>query len=103
MGHTLYDGGTTSASGPTPSRLAVAPALFVAPSDVSRVGASADGQLVRVTSARGTIVLPVRADKRVAPGTAVVAAAPPGNVRPGDLLDVTALVTDVRVETVGRP
>ena len=54
---------------------------------------------MRVTSARGTITVPVLADAATAPGTAFMPFAQRGPVGPNDLIDITAPVTELRVET----
>ena len=66
---TLYDAGRIIASSPSLSSLAPGPALVVHPNDLARVGVTAVGDTVRVTSARGTVEVPVRTDTAVAPGT----------------------------------
>jgi hypothetical protein len=43
--------------------------------------------------------LPVLADAATAPGTAFMAFAQKGPVGPNDLIDVTATITELRVET----
>jgi NADH-quinone oxidoreductase subunit G len=96
---TLYDSGRTAASGAALSALAPGVALVVHPSDLGRLGVAAEGDTVRVTSARTTVTLPVRADTATAPGTAFMAMAQSGDVGPTDLITVTDPVTDLRIET----
>ena len=96
---TLYDAGRTAASGTSLAALAPGAALVVHPSDLSRIGVTAEGDEVRVTSPRGTVTVPVRTDAATAPGTAFMAVAQPGAVGPNDLITVTDAVTDLRVET----
>ena len=96
---TLYDAGRTAASGTSLAALAPGVALVVHPSDLSRIGVTAEGDEVRVTSPRGTVTVPVRTDAATAPGTAFMAVAQPGDVGPNDLITVTDAVTDLRVET----
>jgi anaerobic selenocysteine-containing dehydrogenase len=79
--------------------LATGPALVVHPSDLGRIGVASEGDDVRVTSPRGTITLPVLADAATAPGTAFMAFAQGGAVGPNDVIDITATVTELRVET----
>ena len=74
-------------------------ALVVHPNDLPRVGVVAEGDIVRATSARGSIELPVRTDTAVAPGTCFMAVAQGPAVGPNDVVDVTASVTELRVET----
>jgi NADH-quinone oxidoreductase subunit G len=99
VARTLYDTGATAASSPAIADLATDTALVVHPSDLSRIGVAREGDEVLVTSARGTVTLPVRTDNAVAPGTAFVAFAQRGAVGAGDLVDLRTTVTDVRVET----
>ncbi len=96
---TLYDAGRTVASSPSLSSLASGPALVVHPNDLPRVGVAAEGDIVRATSERGSIELPVRTDTAVAPGTCFMAVAQDSAVGPNDVVDVTASVTELRVET----
>jgi NADH-quinone oxidoreductase subunit G len=95
---TLYDAGRTAASSPSLSALAPGAALVVHPTDLSRIGVVDEGATVRVTSARATIELPVRSDTAVAPGTCFIPFAQ-GEPGANDLIDVTAPVTELRVET----
>jgi len=94
----LYDAGRTVSEGPSLSALAPGSALVVHPNDLARVGVTAEGETVRVTSARGTAELVVRTDTAVAPGTCFVPFAQ-GGESPNDLVDITAPVTELRVET----
>lgn len=95
---TLYDGGVMTAATPAFAVLVPAAELRVNPHDHDRVGV-ADGTAVRVTSARGQLDLPIRSDRSVAAGTAVVAWNTPGHAA-SSLIDTSALVTDVRVESI---
>jgi anaerobic selenocysteine-containing dehydrogenase len=97
---TLYDAGRTVSSSPSLAALAGGPAVVVHPSDLQRIGVAAEGDPVRVTSARGTVEVPVRADTAVAPGTCFMPFAQDAETGPNDLVDVTAAVTELRVETV---
>jgi len=97
---TLYDAGRTVAASPSLAPLAPGAALIVHPTDLSRVGVVDEGAMVRVTSARGTIELPVHADTAIAPGTCFIPFAQ-GEPGANDLIDVTAPVTELRVETTG--
>ncbi|MFI5045804.1 MAG: NADH-quinone oxidoreductase subunit NuoG [Acidimicrobiia bacterium] len=98
VARTLYDAGSTAAAAPAFAGLADGAALVVHPSDLARIGVDAEGDDVRVVSSRATVTLPVRTDTAVAPGTAFLAFAR-GSVAANDLVDATAPVTDVRVET----
>jgi NADH-quinone oxidoreductase subunit G len=97
---TLYDAGRMVASSPSIAALAPGAALTVHPNDLARLGVAAEGDDVRVTSSRGTITLPVRADAATAPGTAFIAFAQGGAVGATDVIDIEAVVTELRVETV---
>jgi formylmethanofuran dehydrogenase subunit D len=96
---TLYDAGRIVASSSSLAALAPDAALVVHPSDLGRIGASREGDAVRVTSGRGTITLPVVGDAATAPGTAFMTVAPEGPIGPSDLVDVNSPVTELRVET----
>ncbi len=95
----LYDAGRIVSSSPSLTALAGGVALVVHPSDLERIGVDAEGDNVRVTSARGTITVPVLADAATAPGTAFMPFAQREGVGPSDLVDIAAAVTEVRVET----
>jgi anaerobic selenocysteine-containing dehydrogenase len=73
--------------------------LLVHPSDRDRIGIG-DGETVQATSGRGSVVLPVRAAAGIPRGIAFLTFNQPGPGA-GDLVDVTAVVTDVRLETAG--
>jgi NADH-quinone oxidoreductase subunit G len=96
---TLYDAGRIVSSSPSLAALAGGVALVVHPSDLERIGVSAEGDAVLVTSSRGTVRLAVLADAATAPGTAFMAFAQKGDVGPNDLVDITAPLTELRVET----
>ena len=80
---TLYDAGRTAASSPSIAALAPGAALTVHPNDLARIGVQSEGDDVRITSSRGTVTLPVRADAATAPGTAFIAFAQGGTVGAG--------------------
>ena len=67
--------------------------------DLGRIGVSAEGDDVRVTTPRGTVTLPVLADSATAPGTAFIPFAQGGDVASNDIVDISAPVTELRVET----
>ena len=96
-GRTLYDGGISVAASDSLSELVPEPVLLVNPQDRDRIGVE-DGAEVRVTSARGSLTLPVRADIAIAPGTAYLPFNLPG-AGVGELVDQGAGVTDLRVES----
>jgi NADH-quinone oxidoreductase subunit G len=97
-GPVLYGADAVVAATPALAPMMRSPALGVSPRDQDRIGVS-DGTRVRVTTARGSVVLPLQADDRVAFGTAFIVsnAAGPGAA---DLIDVERPVTDLRVETI---
>ena len=83
---------------PSLAGLVAEAALRVHPQELSRIGV-ADGERVRVSTARGSQILALHADDTVPMGVAVMPfnLAGPGV---GDLVDATAVVTDLRLETV---
>jgi predicted molibdopterin-dependent oxidoreductase YjgC len=98
-GHTLY--GSERAVTETPGLAGLVEpdvCLLVSGRDRERVGVD-DGESVRVTSPRGTLELPVRTDRAVPPGIAFLAFNRAG-VGAAELIDATAVVTDLRVETL---
>ncbi len=58
-----------------------------------------EGGRVRITSAAGSIDLPVRDDPDVESGSAFIAVNRAGPGAP-DLIDITSPVTELRVETI---
>jgi anaerobic selenocysteine-containing dehydrogenase len=97
-GRSLYDQGVTVQQSPALARLAPGTTLNANPYDLDRLGVTTGGQ-VRVTSARASMVLTVCADAGVPRGSASITFNQPGEGA-ADLIDATAPVTDVRVETV---
>jgi anaerobic selenocysteine-containing dehydrogenase len=96
-GRTLYDGGITVAASASLDALVPERVLLLHAQDRDRIGVE-DGAEVRVTSARGSVTIPLRADPGVASGTAYL----PFNLGEGgvaDLVDASAPVTDLRVES----
>jgi NADH-quinone oxidoreductase subunit G len=96
--HKLYDAGTFVQHSPSLAALAPGGAVRVNPSDLDRLGLSS-GDAVRVTSSRGSITISTEADLSVPKGLAVLAFDQPG-VGAADLVDSSAMVTDVRLETL---
>ena len=99
VGRTLYDGGTAVAMSEALTPLVPSAPLRVNPHDLDDLGIST-GDLVRVRTARDSVVVPVAAD----PGLArkVVATemnVPFGDVTAGDLIDATSPVVELRLET----
>ena len=99
----LYDAGVAVAHAPSLAPLAPGVAVFVNPLDVTRIGSSI-GAEVTVSSSTGRIVLTLRADASVQRGSAWVPFNQPtsaaGAVKIGDLIDASASVTDVRIESI---
>jgi NADH-quinone oxidoreductase subunit G len=94
----LYDGGRTVRSTPVLARLRSEATLHMNPVDASRVGVEATGE-VKITSARGTQVVAAVADGRVPAGVARYDFSADG-AGPAALIDITAPVTDLRIESV---
>jgi predicted molibdopterin-dependent oxidoreductase YjgC len=98
-GRTLYGNDRVTSTSPSLARLAHAEArLHVSSRDRDRIGV-ADGTVVRVTSPRSSIELPLHADASTPEGVAFIAVNRDG-AGARDLIDLDAPVTDVRVETV---
>lgn len=97
-GRTLYDGGITVAASDSLAALVAEPVLLIHPQDRDRIGVE-DGAEVRVTSARGSVTLPVRADIAITAGTAYLPFNLPG-AGVGALVDLSSAVTDLRVESL---
>jgi formylmethanofuran dehydrogenase subunit D len=92
----LYDNAIGTAKSPSLATLGATSAVIVNPLDVSRIGVQ-EGESVRVTSQRGTIVLPLQESVDVLRGTAWL----PINLGGSDvreLLDVTKDVIDLKIE-----
>jgi len=97
-GRTLYDHGRTVERSAVLTGLTRTPDLLVSETDLARLGV-ADGESVRVTSSKATITIPVRSAAGVPQGVARLAFGADG-ARAQELIDASALVTDLRVETV---
>ena len=69
------------------------------PSDLGRIGVSAEGDDVRVTSRAARSRCRCSPTPPTAPGTAFMAFAQGGDVGPNDVVDIAASVTELRVET----
>jgi NADH-quinone oxidoreductase subunit G len=96
-GRPLYDAGATMQQSRSLAGLGHAPELLVSAADMQRLGVT-NGTIVKVTSERTTLTVPVRAVRGIAPGTAHLPAA--GADTASTLVDAAAAVTDVRVETI---
>jgi NADH-quinone oxidoreductase subunit G len=93
----LYDDATGVQHAPHLAPLAPGASVHLHPYDFDRLGV-AEGDTVAVTSARATLHLPVRRDARIARGVAWVPFNQP-DAAASALIDATAPVTDVRVES----
>jgi NADH-quinone oxidoreductase subunit G len=96
--HKLYDDGTLVQHSPSLAALAPGGAVRVSPYDLDRLGLTS-GDAVRVTSSRGAITIAAEADTSVPRGLAVLAFDQAG-AGAADLIDSSAMVTDVRLETI---
>ena len=94
----LYDRGTLVRQSPSLAGLPVPGALRANPSDLERLGVDPGAQ-VRVTSSRGALTTAVERDATVAEGTVTMAWAH-GDPSPAVLIDASAPVTEVRLETM---
>jgi NADH-quinone oxidoreductase subunit G len=91
----LYDAGIGVQQAAHLAKLAPGAAVRLHPHDFDRVGVAA-GTTVTVSSARGSVTLPVHPDEGVPRGSAAVHVNQPGG-DVGVLIDATQPVTDVRV------
>ena len=95
---TLWDGGTQVQSTPALATLPPAPVLRVHPSVLAGLGA-ADGETVRVTSAKGSLQVRAISEADLPAGTAFLPWNLPG-ARAAELVDSSSVVTEVRIEVV---
>ena len=101
---TLFDGTPLVLNAPSLAGLIPAAVAAVNPSDLDRLGLHA-GDIVRLKSASGQLELPAVPDLAVARGTVVVASRTKTQLNEAvanavaTLVDATALVTDVRMES----
>ncbi|MFN8021584.1 MAG: NADH-quinone oxidoreductase subunit NuoG [Acidimicrobiales bacterium] len=94
----LYDAAIGTANSASMAHLAPGQAVYLHPLDLERAGVVA-GTDVKVRTSRASAIMRVEPDATVLRGTAWVPFNQPGgNV--GDLIDVTAAVTDVRIENL---
>ena len=93
----LYDHGTLVSHAPSLAGLAGSSSLSVNPDDLTRIGI-AEGTRVKVTSSKGSLTVPATFDATVPAGT-VVLHWNLGDPSPRALIDASAPVTEVRVET----
>ncbi len=97
-GRTLYDGGRTVASSPAIAALARDVALLVSATDLARIGVD-EGAIVKVTSQRTSLNLVVQVELRLPAGIARLYFTP-DHEGAAELIDLSAPVTDIRVETL---
>jgi anaerobic selenocysteine-containing dehydrogenase len=98
-GRTLYDRSRIVVETPVLARLTpAAGVLRVNPNDAGRIGA-ARGSEVRITAARGSLVVVLEPDAAVPAGTARFDFTADGQ-GPALLIDAASPVTDVRVESI---
>jgi NADH-quinone oxidoreductase subunit G len=98
VGHTLYDSGRVVAETPVLQAVRRSAVLRISEHDATRLGIEAGGEM-RVTSARGSHVMPVIADAGVPAGVAHLAFGADGTGA-AEMIDVSLPVTDLRLETV---
>jgi NADH-quinone oxidoreductase subunit G len=94
----LFDGGTNVANSPSLAGLAATGGVRANPSDLDRLGVG-DGDQVKVSSSKGSITTAVEPDTSVPEGTMAMDWRL-GDPSPAVLIDATAPVTEIRVETV---
>ncbi|MFZ4812578.1 MAG: molybdopterin dinucleotide binding domain-containing protein, partial [Ilumatobacteraceae bacterium] len=94
----LYDDAVSTRSTPALAHLAPGAVAHLHPLDLERAGVVA-GADVKVSSAKASVVLRVEPDTSVLRGTVWVAFNQPGGVV-GELIDIDATITDVRIENL---
>ncbi|MEC8921406.1 MAG: NADH-quinone oxidoreductase subunit NuoG [Actinomycetota bacterium] len=97
-GRKLWDAGTNTSHSASLSHLAEEAILKVHPSDLQRLGVLS-GATVRVISTRATETVTAVADDEILRGTAVLPFNQPGGGA-NRFIDATALVNDIRIETL---
>jgi NADH-quinone oxidoreductase subunit G len=97
-GRLLYDEGTLTQASPSLAHLAPAGRLRVNPHDLDRLGVTTGGR-VRMTWPRGSAVIEVAGDPGVPRGSASLPFNLAGTAAAADVIDATAAVNDVRIET----
>jgi NADH-quinone oxidoreductase subunit G len=97
----LYDQGTLLQAAPSLGSLAPIQALRLRTKEIEQLGVR-QGDDVRVRSLSGELIVPVVADDALPAGVAVLpfGVVPVGQPSAADLLDVSAIVSHVRVETL---
>ena len=94
----LYDRAVGTAMSRSLANLAPGSAAHVHPLDLDSLGLTA-GDDVKLVGAKGTTILPIVADTKVPRGTVWSPFNQPGGTLE-EIIDVTAAVTDVRIERV---
>lgn len=94
----LYDNGLAVTQTAAFNGLAPGQVLVINPTDRERIGVAEGGE-VKVTSAQASLVLPVRSEFGTPKGTAWIPFQQPGTGA-SELIDSSAVVTDLRVETL---
>lgn len=97
-GRKLWDAATATTNSPSLRHLAESPSLKVHSTDLQRLGIPT-GTEVRVISTRATENLTVVADDNVQRGTAVLPFNQPGG-NANRFIDATAVINDIRIETL---
>jgi predicted molibdopterin-dependent oxidoreductase YjgC len=95
----LYDLGVGAQHAPSLAGLAPGTVLAVNPYDFDRLGVQ-DGDDVRVSSARASVVIEITADAGVPRGSGALVFNQT-DLTVADLIDASAVVTEIRVETAG--
>ncbi|HEX6596707.1 MAG TPA: NADH-quinone oxidoreductase subunit NuoG [Acidimicrobiales bacterium] len=98
-GRRLYDHGVLVSHSPALAQMVSEPVLRANPYDLDQVGIK-PGQRARVKSPRGSLLLAVHPDPAMPRGTACLDVNLPGE-GPAELIDATAPVTEIRLESVG--
>jgi NADH-quinone oxidoreductase subunit G len=94
----LYDLGTLVGHAPSLANLAAGTAIAANPTDLDRLGVG-EGDRVKLSSPRGSLTVTITPDATVPAGTLAMAIGQ-GDPSPTVLIDATAPVTEVRVETI---
>ncbi len=97
----MWDGGVLVQRSPSLAALHPPLALRLNPADLARLGHGPVGD-VKVSTRRGSVVVAVVADARVAPGSAVLPFNLPGGGA-GTLIDASAAYHELTVEAVSGP
>ncbi|MHB1536737.1 MAG: molybdopterin dinucleotide binding domain-containing protein, partial [Acidimicrobiales bacterium] len=95
----LWDNGALVQHSPSLAQLHPPWQVLVHPDDMGRLGLTA-GRPVRISSERGLLIAPLRADAGVPAGSIVVPFNLPGGSASA-LIDAGTAATDVRLETLG--